>query len=123
MAFVNQDKKAKVKAELKKVIPSAWRWSLAVEHHSTLCLTIAAGPRELAISPRYGEETHRNLNPFYLDKDYPNNPELQETFKKISVAMNTDNFDNSDIMTDYFHVGHYVSIQIGKWNKPFIVQE
>jgi hypothetical protein len=123
MAYVSQEKKAKVQAELKKVIPSTWKWSLAVEHHSTIRLTIAAGPQELTVSPRNGETSlHRNLNTYYLDTEFPKNPELQETFKKISTAMNTDNFDNSDIMTDYFHVGHYVSIQIGKWDKPFIIR-
>ena len=31
-------------------------------------------------------------------------------------------FDNSDIMTDYFHVKHYVSINVGQWNKPYILK-
>jgi hypothetical protein len=24
-------------------------------------------------------------------------------------------------MADYFHVGHYVNVRIGAWNKPFVV--
>ncbi len=31
------------------------------------------------------------------------------------------NHDNSDIMTDYFDVGWYVDINIGKWDKPYIL--
>lgn len=123
MAYVNQEKKSKVQTALKSIIPLTWRWSLAVEHHSTLRLTIAAGPKELTIDPRCGEvRQERSINHYYIDREFPNNPELENLFKKIVAAMNTDNFDNSDIMTDYFHVGHYVSIQIGRWNKPFIVQ-
>jgi hypothetical protein len=32
------------------------------------------------------------------------------------------NHDNSDIMTDYFDVGWYVNIYVGKWNKPYNVK-
>jgi hypothetical protein len=35
--------------------------------------------------------------------------------------MNDGNFDKSDIQSDYFHVGWYVSVNIGKWNKPYEV--
>jgi hypothetical protein len=29
------------------------------------------------------------------------------------------NHDRSDSMTDYFDVGWYISINVGKWNKPY----
>jgi hypothetical protein len=47
--------------------------------------------------------------------------DITAIFEKISDALNLDNFDKSDSMTDYFHVGHYVDINVGKWNKPFKV--
>ena len=31
-----------------------------------------------------------------------------------------DFFNNDDIMTDYFHRSHYIDINIGSWNKPYI---
>jgi hypothetical protein len=31
-----------------------------------------------------------------------------------------ENWDNSDISTDYFDVNYYFDINIGKWNKPFV---
>jgi len=30
-------------------------------------------------------------------------------------------FDESDSMTDYFHTAYYMSIGIGKWDKPYVV--
>jgi hypothetical protein len=30
-----------------------------------------------------------------------------------------DFYDNTDIMTDYFDVSHYIDISIGKWDKPY----
>jgi len=31
-------------------------------------------------------------------------------------------FDKSDSMTDYFHVKHYCDINVGKYNKPYFLQ-
>ena len=30
-------------------------------------------------------------------------------------------YDRSDIQTDYFDVAYYISIHIGKWDKPYIL--
>jgi len=30
-----------------------------------------------------------------------------------------DFFDESDAMTDYFHLSHYTDINVGTWNKPY----
>ena len=32
-------------------------------------------------------------------------------------------FNNDDAMTDYFDRSHYTDINVGKWNKPYFVQE
>lgn len=130
IAFVDQVKKAKIAAELKKVMPTSWKYSLAVRHHSSIVLTISAAPVDLLgeIKARYDEESwknsdnpktvrnHHSVNQFYLDAQFTTSLEI---FKAIRAALNTDNFDKSDVMTDYFHVGHYVDIHLGNWDKPF----
>ena len=41
---------------------------------------------------------------------------------ELVVAMKgTKWFDKSDIMTDYFHTAYYIDINVGKWNKPYVV--
>jgi len=35
--------------------------------------------------------------------------------------MDIGNHDRSDIQSDYFDVGWYKSVNIGKWNKPYEV--
>jgi hypothetical protein len=121
MAFMNQEKKATIALELKKVIPSTWKWSLAVHHHSTLILTISAAPVDLfAIANKNNwTDGYIQLNEYHLEHNFEG--KLLDTFKRIKDAMNTGNWDKSDIQTDYFNVGHYVNIHIGKWNKPFQV--
>ena len=42
-----------------------------------------------------------------------------EFLNKLVPLMMVGNHDNSDIMTDYFDVGWYIDINIGRWNKPY----
>ena len=130
MAYMNQEKKAKIREALKKVVPTDWKWSLGVRHHSSIVMTISEGPAELMVRPEgvgsgdnWEAKTftgHRQLNDFYIDHEYTG--ELFDIMTKIVQALNLDNFDHSDPMSDYFHVGHYVDLQIGKWDKPFVVK-
>ena len=41
--------------------------------------------------------------------------------KEVISAMNDGNHDNSDIQTDYFDVGWYTHINVGRWNKPYLL--
>lgn len=123
MAYVDQTKKAKIAANLKKVMPDGWKYSLAVRNHSTIVLTISAAPINLlnkVVDLREGETTF-TLNPYHFRNQF-NERKYIDIFEKIIAALNTDNHDNSDIMTDYFDVGHYVEISIGRWDKPFVVK-
>jgi len=146
MAYVSKEKKAKIAAALKQVVPAGWKYSLAVRHHSKIALTIQSAPVDIvqayvnftvAKAAIKGDEfdrknlleraawvenrRHIDVNEFHLDSQFTG--ELLEVFQKIRDALNTDNFDNSDVYTDYFHVGHYVGISVGRWDKPFVVTE
>ncbi len=124
MAYVNQDKKAKIAAALKPVIPAGWKYSLAVRHHSTIVLTIAAAPFDLIGSFKASDyfdpktATHIDVNPYHYTRHIDDEC-VAEVFEQIFDALNIDNHDNSDLQTDYFDVGHYVDVKIGRWDKPF----
>ena len=122
MAWMNQEKKAKIAAQLKKVVPAGWKYSLRVHHHSSIILTIKSAPVDLIgdnLKSNGAKETYLQLNEYYLERQYSG--ELLKTFEAIKTALNLDNYDRSDIQSDYFDVGHYVSIHIGSWDKPFVV--
>jgi hypothetical protein len=126
MAFMSQEHKTRIAAELKKVMPKGWKYTLAVRHHSSIVLTIASAPIDLVASQKFAAEHAKaqmyvQLNDRHLEHHFEG--ELLETFEKINEAMNLDNFDKSDPQTDYFNVGHYVDITIGRWNKPFEVRQ
>jgi|SRR5437660_2545464 len=122
MAYMSQEKKAKIAAELKKVMPKDWKYSLAVQHHSSITLTIMAAPVDLIAAHKQHEQWtngYIQLNEYYLQNQY--DEPLLSVFLAIRKALNTDNYDRSDVQTDYFNVGFYAYMHIGRWNKPFQV--
>jgi hypothetical protein len=42
-----------------------------------------------------------------------------DAVRELIDAMNYGNHNNSDIQSDYFDVGWYVNLHIGKWDKPY----
>lgn len=123
MAYVNQEKKAKIAAALKIVVPKDWKYSLAVRHHSTIVMTIRTAPIDLLkiACEKYEnpDREYTEINNYHLDHHFEG--ELRDTFEKIITALNQDNFNKSDSQSDYFHVGHYVNLRIGAYDKPFTV--
>jgi hypothetical protein len=125
MAYMSQDKKAniapKVKAILKKYNVKG---SLAVRNHSTLVLNVKAG--SVDFMQDYGnEESARKfgiqVNPYWYQDHFTG--KSKQFLKEVLSAMNDGNHDRSDVQSDYFDVGWYVDVNIGKWNKPYILEK
>lgn len=132
MAYISQEEKAQIVAQLKRVIPRSWKWTTSVQNHSTLCLNITSAPVNLIeeyTSRKCSDEVrdacrsqmHMQCNPYWWREHFEG--ELLGTFAAIMAAMNDGNHDRSDLQTDYHDVGWYVQINFGKWNKPFTVTQ
>lgn len=125
MAYMNQEKKAAIAADLKTVIPSEWKYSLSVRHHSTIVLTIASAPFELikAMKPSQwfdpATATWIDVNPYHYREHFADEC-VADVFDRIFAALNKGNHDRSDSHTDYFDVGWYVEVCLGRYNKPFV---
>jgi hypothetical protein len=134
MAFMNQEKKAKIAAALKAVMPAGWKYSLSVHHHSQIIMTITQAPVDLiaqineknkAAAEFHGDhfypiEGHAQLNHLFLDKAFKD-PEVLKVMEAAKTALHSaDFYDRSDSQSDYFDVAYYVHMQIGKWDKPFV---
>ena len=121
MAYMDQAKKALIVAELKSVMPAGWKYSVGVRNYMSITLTISAAPVDLlgAIGCE-GDYCQVNTHGVVENLRRRGHEELAETFDRIIDALNYGNHDNSDIQTDYFDVGHYVDLDIGRWNKPFV---
>lgn len=138
MAFVSKEKKAKIAAALKIVLKNTnIKYSLSVHNHSKITMTIRSVPKKydfiknlnetmLQNPNRWGAnqsvgsaKDHVDINPHWYQEHYTG--DCLTILTKIVKCLNIDNFDNSDSQSDYFHVGHYIGIKVGNWDKPVIV--
>ena len=130
MPYITKEKKAIIIARVKAATPKGWRVTFRMRHSSTIICTIrqadvdilAAVEAAYATHPSYetsGPVTHiQSLSPTtILDLPDP----LRKPLSAMYAALYSENYDNSDISTDYFDVGYYAYIAIGEWDKPMAV--
>lgn len=127
MAYMSQEKKAKI-APLVKSICKRYgiKATLAVRNHSTLVLNIKSGKIDFigdyGSTPEARESAKTfgvQVNPYHYKRHFGG--EALKFLSTVIPAMNIGNHNNSDVMTDYFDVGWYVDVNIGDWDKPYVV--
>ena len=63
---------------------------------------------------------YTSVNVYHIDRHYTGI--ARDFLNELVKAMKgTKWFDKSDIMTDYFHTAYYININVGKWNKPYVL--
>lgn len=133
MAYVSKELKASIAPTVKAICKKhGVKASLAVRNHSTLVLNIKSSKIDFITNfnnnakknfngdfefrPAVG---HIQVNEYHLDKYYSG--KAKQFLTEVVRAMNAENWDKSDIQTDYFCCGYYVNVNIGQWDKPFMV--
>ena len=113
MAYMSQEKKKELAPKIKAVLKEyGMKGTIAVNHHSSLVVNLKSGPLFEDID---GDDLQVNV--YWIDKHYEGKE--KEFLTKLYAAMMVGNHDNSDTMTDYFDVGWYNDINIGKWDKAY----
>ena len=132
---MSQEKKAKIAPKIKDILAKyKVKGSLAVRNHMTLVLNIKSGSvdfignfNETVSSDPYlsargftPAEKSLDVNPYHYQNHFSGDAKafMQEVF----AVMNDGNHDRSDIQSDYFDVGWYVDVNVGQWNKEYIVK-
>jgi hypothetical protein len=121
MAYMNQEKKAKIAANLKPILKKyGIKGTLSVGNHTSIVLTITAG--KVDFYKDYGGDVLSNIqvNPYWY-QDHFTGLSKQALSEIIPAMYSADYYDNSDAQVDYFDTAYYVSVNIGKWNKPYQV--
>ena len=120
MAYYSQEMKKAVQPEMKKLLKEyGLKGSLSVRDHRTVVLTIKSGAIDFNKSSN-ADDYNRQVNVYWIDEHWTG--KAKEFLTKAKALLNTGNYDNSDIMTDYFDVGWYVDINLGKWNQPYVYE-
>ena len=121
MAYMNQEKKAKIAATLKPILKKyGVKGTLSVQNHSTIKLTITEG--KIDFNKDFGEDTRFGIqvNPYWYQNHFDG--ASKKALSEIIPAMySADYYDNSDAQIDFFDCAYYIDVNIGKWNKPYKV--
>jgi len=116
MAFVSQELKAKLAPRIKAICNKhGVKASIAVRNHMTLVLNIKSGKIDFG-------GTNIDVNTYWYNEHFKDKPKALAFLSEVIPAMNNGNHDRSDIQSDYFDVGWYIDVNIGKWNKPYTVE-
>ena len=140
MAHMNQEKKARIVSLVKPVLKKyGLKGTFSVRNHMTICLTITSGPIDFVenLIQTEANQPHAkrmsqdqiaylrknqtlDVNPYWFHEHFSGDAKraLGEIFEGMFDA---DYYDNSDAQTDYFDTAYYVDVNIGKWNKPYVV--
>jgi len=136
MAYMSQEKKAKLAPRIKSLCAKyGVKATVAVRHHSTLVVNIKSGPLDFCqnmydtcaadYNRRFPHCTpmqkpdYFNVNVYWVHAHFTG--KCQKFLSELLRVMNDGNHDNSDPMTDYFDVGWYNDINVGSYNKPYVL--
>ena len=140
MAYMSQERKQQLTPAIKAVLKKyGVKGTLAVRNHSTLMLTLKSGKInfienfiETDSKVMHGRKMSQDqidyirknqsvdVNPYWYHEHFSG--KAKDFLKDVLTVMNKGNHDTSDIQTDYFDVGWYVDVNIGKWNKPYVLE-
>lgn len=138
MAYMNSEKKAVIASKIKPILAKyGVKGSLSVSHHSTIVLTLKSGKIDFIgnLNRVCGNDHYQvsqgfkpittdryiDVNPYWYKDHFDGKARkfLDEAFNALRSA---GYYNNSDAMTDYFDVAYYYDIQVGKWNKPYVLE-
>lgn len=137
MAYVSQDEKKVLAPAIKAVLKKyKMKGTIGIRHHSTLVVNIKSGSLDIiqnwfdtvtkkGTTNDYGDimakPEYIQVNEYWIDESYSG--KVRDFLNELVSAMKGENwFDKSDIQSDYFHIKHYVSVNVGNWNKPYIFE-
>ena len=135
MAYVSQELKGKLAPAIKAVLKKyKVKGTLSVRNHSSLVLTLKSGSIDFIgnfnatgasddVPGRRGWQPAKDyiqVNPYWYKEHFSGT--ARKFLSEVIPLMNSGNHDNSNAQVDYFDVGWYVDVNIGKWNKPYVLE-
>ena len=135
MAYMNQERKAVIKANLDKALKGTGvKYSLRCDSLSITC-TIKSAPVDFIANSNEtcGADFYQTSRGFqtntsgydqvnhYHYRDHYSGKAKELMAKIVTAIYSGDYYDRSDAQTDYFDTAYYAHINVGKWNKPFVV--
>lgn len=96
----------RVRQDLKEAFGKEFKFGVRKRYHSGLDVNIKQCPKEMLVSEISDPETELR----YTDQF------KEEFINKIYQIVNAYNYDNSDVMSDYFDRNFYLDVKCRWWN-------
>ena len=104
MAYFSKEQKKEMAPKIKAVLKKYnMKGSLSICNYSTVVLTLKSGAID------FGDAS--TINVYWVNDHFDG--VAKEFLNEILDILNEGNFDKSDLMSDYCHVGWYVNIRLG----------
>jgi hypothetical protein len=131
MAYFNQERKKAMAPKIKEILKKyGLKGSLAVRHHSTVVLNIRSGEIDFISNfnecgrvkarDSYQAKGNIDVNVYWYKEHFAGRALM--CLEELIPVLNQGNHNRSDIQSDYFDVGWYVDVNIGTWDKPYILE-
>ena len=88
---------------------------------SSISLALMESPHVAFVEP--SSFTDYSVNHYQIDRNSVLTAPIKEILADVYSELNSYNYDSSDPMTDYFDTNFYVHINIGRWDRPYVVVE
>ena len=125
MAYMDQEIKAVIKANLDKILkPLGIKYSLRVRHYSSIICTIQSSPIDF-IRDRIGivqETDYLHCNIYCIEEHYKN-PSKDILLKIREALRSADYYSDYYYQIDYDDTAYYYYLHFGECDKPFIVTQ
>jgi hypothetical protein len=123
MAYISAIEVREIRNELKNAFPNT-KFSVR-KNASSSTVKVAILKSDFNFAEEVGG--YHQVNEYYIKENFFNKKTVSLFEKMIDIIHSAPAkvlggrawFDNSDVMTDYFHTAYYMSLEVGEWNKPF----
>lgn len=114
MAYISQQDKKELAPAIKAVLKKyGMKGSIAINNHSSLVVNLKEGPINFDMP-----NGATSINTYHIEK-FHKGVAVDFLTELVAAMKGTKWFDDSDIMTDYFHTAYYININVGKWDQPY----
>ena len=132
MAYINQEIKKELTPAIKAVLKKyCMKGTISISNHSCLNVNISSGVLDMIAywsEVRKKDLMLRNLPAVDFESFSFSTPprkinnKIEKFMNELISAMKGKGwYDKSDSMVDYFDIKHYVNVNVGKWDKPYML--
>lgn len=102
---------------LKKTYPR-YKFSVTRSNYDSIYIFLLEADFE-PFTKDSGITTYVDLNVYHLDKERRITDRARDVMENVCSYAQSYNYDNSDVMTDYFDRNFYLNLGIGNYRKPY----